>query len=383
MAETHAAVVVAPDKFKGSLTAAEAARHIAVGLRAVLPDLEVRLAPVADGGDGTVDALVASGFRRVEVTVAGPTGQPVDASYARRDDTAVIELAEASGMRRLPGGRTDPMGSSTRGTGDLILAALEAGCRRLVLGVGGSASTDGGAGMLQALGVRLLDDRGHEIGPGGRGLQNLTSVELDRLDPRLAGTTMMLASDVDNPLLGAEGAAAVYAPQKGANAEQVAELEDGLRRWSDLVGSVIGQGLAGAPGAGAAGGVGYAALAMLAAKRRPGVEVVLELIGFDDLVTGARLVITGEGALDDQTLRGKAPMGVARAAGRQGVPAVAVAGRSALSAGHLESAGLAAAYPLGLLEPDPTICLRDAGRLLEELTATVLAPAWLMRGAAS
>jgi glycerate kinase len=370
-------VVVAPDKFKGSLTALQVAERIAAGLHRFRPDLELRLAPIADGGDGTLAAVLACGYAPVPVIVTGPSGTSIEATFVRRDRTAVVELAEASGLRRLTGGRLNPMDASSRGTGELIRAALDLGCDQVIIGLGGSACTDGGAGMLQALGVHLLDRAGQELGPGGAALRSLHTVDLTGLDPRLASTRIVVASDVDNPLLGRTGAAAVYAPQKGASDAQVEELELALRRWAQLLAEATGRQLSAAPGAGAAGGVGYAALTLLEAQFRPGIELILELIDFEALLPGAALVITGEGSLDEQSLHGKAPVGVATAAGRHGVPTIAVAGRSSLSKKELQAGGLAAAYPLTSLEPDPAICIADAGRLLEDLVATKLAKDWL------
>jgi glycerate 2-kinase len=370
-------VVIAPDKFKGSLTAAQAAAHLAAGLLRFRPDLPIRLAPVADGGDGTLEAVLACGYSLLPVVVSGPTGQPVDASFAVRADTAVVELSEASGLRRLPGGRLDPLRATSRGTGELVRAALDSGCAQIVVGLGGSACTDGGAGMLQALGVRLLDRQGQELGPGGAALRGLHEVDLDDLDPRLADTRIVLASDVDNPLLGPKGAAAVYAPQKGASAEQVDELDDGLRRWAEVIADVTGQDRSASPGAGAAGGVGFAALAVLGAGMRPGIELILELIEFETLLPGAQLVITGEGSLDQQSLHGKAPVGVATAAARYDLPTIVVAGRSLLTAEEAQAGRIRTAYALTDLEPDPAVCIREAGRLLEKLAATVVGPEWL------
>jgi glycerate kinase len=372
-------VVVAPDKFKGSLTAARVAAHVAAGLRAAVGGIEVREVPVADGGEGTVAAALAAGFHRVEVPVHGPTGRALRAGIAVRGDTAVVELAAASGLAVLPDGRPAPLAASSVGTGELVRAALDAGCRTVVLGIGGSAGTDGGAGLLVGLGARLLDRHGAELGPGGGELSRLDRVDLGGLDPRLATTSVILASDVDNPLLGPRGAAAVYGPQKGADPGQVAALEDGLRRWVRALGAALGApavAAADAEGAGAAGGVGYAALAALAARRQPGVEIVLRLTGLRERLAGASLVITGEGSLDAQTLHGKTAVGVAAEASRAGLPAVAVAGRSLLGADGLAAAGLAAAYPLTDIEPDPGRCMTDAGPLLERLAARVAAD-WL------
>jgi glycerate kinase len=357
-------VLVAPDKFKGSLTAAEVASAVAQGLADVHPGLEIQTLPVADGGDGTVDAAVAAGFRRIRVPARGPTGEPVTASYAVRGDTAVVELAEASGLHRLPGAPS-PLDATSAGTGDLIAAALQAGCRRIVLGVGGSACTDGGAGMLAALGARLLDDAGRDLPPGGEALSRLASLDLSELD--LSEVDIELASDVDNPLYGPNGAAFVYGPQKGASPDDVETLDAALRHWA----SIAGPGFAERPGAGAAGGVGFAAMAVLGARMRPGITLLLELLGFDDALSGASLVITGEGSLDQQTLSGKAPAGVARAAAAKGIPCVAVSGRCQLSSTELASAGLAAAYALTDLEPDPARCMAEAAPLLRRLAHRV------------
>jgi glycerate kinase len=364
-------VVVAPDKFKGSLTAAQVAGHVAAGLARAAPGLEVVQVPVADGGDGTLDAAVSAGYRRVPVRAEGPTGEPVDTAYAQRDGVAVVELADASGLVRLPGGRLAPLTASSYGTGQVIRAALDAGCRRVVLGIGGSASTDGGAGMVQALGGRLLDAGGGEVGRGGAALAELRSLDLGGLHPALPETEVVVASDVDNPLLGPSGAAAVYGPQKGVSPDQVAQLDAALARWAEAVHRATGVDAAGAPGAGAAGGVGFAALAVLGARLQPGIDLVLELVGFPAALPGARLVITGEGSLDAQTLSGKAPAGVAAAARAAGVPVVAVAGRSLLSPADLRPAGILAAYPLSDLEPDPARSMAEAGPLLERLAARV------------
>lgn len=364
---TH--VLVAPDKFKGSLTAAEVAEAVVAGIGLSRPEVPVRALPMADGGDGTVAAAVAAGFSRVDVPARGPTGQRITASFALSGTTAVVELAEASGLHRLPDGVPAPLTASSAGTGDVLAAAVRSGARRVVLGLGGSACTDGGAGMMTALGARLLDRAGADLPPGGAALRDLARLDVSGLDPALAGVTVVLASDVDNPLLGPAGAAAVYGPQKGARPAAVRILEDGLRRWAEVVG-----GDPAAPGAGAAGGVGFAALTLLGASMRPGVEVLAELLGFDEAVRGARLVVTGEGRLDAQTLRGKAPAGVAARAA--GAPVVAVAGQCALTAAQLRRSGIAAVYALTDVEPDPARCLANAGPLLTTVAAR-LAEEWL------
>ena len=366
-------IVVAPDKFKGSLPAAQVAAAVAAGLRSGLaragcPAAELVTIPVADGGEGTVDAAVAAGFERVPVTAAGPAGDPVRSGYARRGEVAVVELAGVCGLARLPGGRPAPLAASSFGAGEVLRAALESGARRIVLGVGGSASTDGGAGLLQALGARVLGASGELTAPmGGGALRDVVALDLTGLHAALHGTEIILAADVANPLTGPDGAAEVYGPQKGASPAEVAVLAAGLRRWAAVVAATIGTDWSQVPGAGAAGGVGFAALAVLGATRRPGIELVLDLAGFETALDGADLVITGEGSLDTQSLAGKTPVGVARAAGRHGIDVVAVAGRSTLTAAELAAAGIAAVYPLSALEPDLERCRAEAASLLRRV----------------
>ncbi len=367
-------VIVSPDKFKGSLSAAAVAAHLRVGLLRAVPAYDVRIAPVADGGDGTVEAAVASGFDRVTVAVTGPLGAAVSASIAVRAETAVVEMAQASGLHLLAA--LDPLRASSYGTGELVRAAMDAGSSTVILGVGGSASTDGGTGMLEALGARLTYRGESPPGRGGGVLTDLGAVDLSGLDPRISATTFIIASDVDNPLLGRQGAAAVFAPQKGATADDVALLETGLRRWADLVAADVGTDFSGEPGSGAAGGVGFGAMAGLGAHARPGIELILEMIGFADLLSGARLVVTGEGSLDEQSLRGKAPVGVARAAAERGVPTVAVAGVTSLSATALRAAGFAATYTLQQLEPDLDRSMAEPEPLLERIGERI-AEDWL------
>lgn len=359
-------VLIASDKFKGSLTAAEVAAAVSAGVRRVRPDVHIVSVAVADGGDGTLAAAEAAGFARVEVTVAGPTGAPVRTAYARRGDTAVVELADASGLVRLPGDR-DPLGASSIGTGEVMAAAVDAGARRIILGIGGSASTDGGAGLLRGLGARLLDRSGHVVAEGGGVLGDVTTLDLRALRARLAGVEVVVACDVDNPLTGPTGAAAVYGPQKGATPDQVAALDEALGHWADVVAQAAGVDQRDRPGAGAAGGVGFAALALLGAELRPGIGLVLDLVGFHPLLARADLVITGEGALDTQTLHGKAPAGVAAAARAAGVPVVAVCGANRLDPAALEAAGIRAAYALTDVEPDVRRCLAFGARLLVDL----------------
>lgn len=368
-------VLVAADKFKGSLTAVEVAERVTAGLRRVVPDVLVEALPVADGGDGTVAAAVAAGFERREVRVAGPLGDEVTAAYALRDGTAVVEMAEASGLQRLPEGVLAPLTSSTYGSGELLRAALDAGARTIVFGVGGSATTDGGAGMLAALGARFLDAGGEPVAPGGGGLAGLASADLSGLDPRLSGVELVLASDVDNPLTGPKGAPAVYGPQKGASPDDVTALDAALAHFAKVLEATEGVGArvaeyAASPGAGAAGGIGFGAM-LLGARFRPGIAVMLDVLGFAPALDRADLVITGEGSLDEQTLHGKAPAGVAAAARAAGKEVVAVCGRLALPAEVLGRAGIRRAYPLTDVEPDVAKCIADAGPILERVAESI------------
>ncbi|MET9532711.1 MULTISPECIES: glycerate kinase [unclassified Streptomyces] len=382
-AVTEAArVLVAADKFKGSLTAVEVAERVTAGLRRVVPGVQVETLPVADGGDGTVAAAVAAGFDRHEVRVTGPLGEQLTAAFALRDGVAVVEMAEASGLQHLPAGVFAPLTATTYGSGELLRAALDAGAASIVFGVGGSATTDGGAGMLAALGARFLDADGQPVGPGGGGLSELATADLSGLDSRLAGTEIVLASDVDNPLTGPKGAPAVYGPQKGASPEQVEALDAALAHFAAVLEKSIGAGAAEAalaPGAGAAGGIGFGALVGLGASFRAGIDVMLDVLGFAPAVARATLVVTGEGSLDEQTLHGKAPAGVAAAARAAGKEVVAVCGRLTLPAEVLGRAGIRRAYALTDLEPDVERCIANAGPLLEQ-AAENIARDFLVRG---
>lgn len=372
-------VVLAPDKFKGCLTATEVVEAVASGFLAVDPDADVVRLPIADGGDGTVAAALSRGFTAVPVNASGPTGEPVSAIYARLDQQAVIELAGVCGLDLLPGRRPDPLEASTYGLGQVLAHAISSGATDIVLGIGGSASTDGGAGMVQALGARLLDRRGRELPPGGAALQDLAGLDLTGLRQALGSVSIVVASDVDNPLLGRRGAAAVFGPQKGASPDDVALLDRALTVWADRVAEATGTNLAEKSGAGAAGGTGFAALALLDAELRPGIELMLEWLDFDRAVRGADLVVTGEGSLDEQSLAGKAPVGVAAAAARAGVPTVAVAGRSLLTDERLRSAGIARVYPLAAVEPDVAKSIANAAALLHGMGRRI-ANDWLSDG---
>ncbi|QIS06870.1 glycerate kinase [Nocardia brasiliensis] len=360
-------VVLAPDKFKGSLTAPQVAAALAAGITRVAPTVTVEQVPVADGGDGTVDAFVTAGWRRVELVAPGPTGVVTNASYAMRGSTAVIELAAVVGLVKLPGGQTDPLEASTYGLGVALAHALDNGVTEIVLGLGGSASTDGGAGMVQALGGRILTADGRELPRGGAALTQAARLDRSGLHQRLRACTVTVASDVDNPLLGSAGAVAVYARQKGASAADLGTLEAALRNWAQLAGPEF----ADRPGAGAAGGTGFGALAVLGAQVRSGIEVILELLDFRTLLAGATLVVTGEGALDRQSLHGKAPIGVCAVANALRVPAVAAVGRTLLSAREIRAAGFAECYALADLEPDPDRSMAAAATLLEQVGAKI------------
>jgi len=342
-------ILIAPDSYKDALPARDATDAIARGLRRALPEVEAIRCPMGDGGEGTLDALLAAtGAERRKTEVQDALGRPRPAAWGWQPATrsAFIELAEASGLQQLARDERSAMHSTTHGVGELIGEALDAGAERLLLTLGGSATNDAGAGMLQALGARLLDAAGQELPAGGAALERLERLDLAGLDPRLAGLKVDTAVDVDNPLLGHRGASAVFGPQKGATAEEVTRLDAALARFAYFAASALGVDHRGLPGAGAAGGMGFAARAFLGAELRPGIELVMNQVGFDALLDDAELVITGEGQLDGQSLAGKTPVGIARRARLRGVPVVALAGRlgEGWQAAHEE--GISAAFAL-------------------------------------
>ena len=361
-------VVIAPDKFKGSVTAAQAAHAMGLGLQRGDPTLTTVQCPVADGGDGTLGTVLAAGFERIPVYAKGPTGQVVQTAYARSGKTAVVEMAEICGLQRLPGGVPAPMTASSHGLGKVVAQALDHGCRDIIIGVGGSASTDGGAGFLTALGATVRDHNGARLDPSGTPVGNAAHLDLTAMHPDIACATFTLAVDVDNPLYGPLGAACVYAPQKGANPEQVHELDHALRRWADVVEHETKTDYRTAAGAGAAGGVGFVALAVLGARMQPGIDVILDRIGLDRHLRGACAVVTGEGSLDHQSLRGKAAVGVCRRASAHGVPTFAVVGVSALAPAEAHAAGFAGVYALSDLESDRERSMNRAAELLTAAT---------------
>jgi glycerate 2-kinase len=326
-------VLVAPDKFRGTLTAAQAAAAIAAGWRRTRPADEIQQVPLADGGEGTMDALVAAlgGERRI-ARVHGPLGDEVDAAFGLAPSAGgrlgVVEMALASGLALVSERRRDPLRASTRGTGELILAAVAAGATEMLVCIGGSATTDGGAGMAQALGVSLLDGSGQPIRPGGGGLLDLKRIDTRGLDRRVRQVRFQAACDVDNPLTGPQGSAHSFAPQKGATPEDVVLLDRALGHLAAIVHRDLGLDVRDLPGAGAAGGLGAGLVAFLGARLRRGVEIVMEAVAFPARLARAELVITGEGALDASSLRGKVPGGVLDAAREVGIPAVVLAGRA-------------------------------------------------------
>ncbi|MCY7892881.1 glycerate kinase [Bacillus vallismortis] len=322
-------IIIAPDSFKESLSALEAADAIERGFQSVFPGADYRKLPMADGGEGTVQSLVDStnGWIKEQV-VTGPLGEPVKAFFGMMGDgkTAVIEMSAASGLHLVPVERRNPLVTTTRGTGELMAAALDAGAEHLMIGIGGSATNDGGAGMIQALGGRLLDESGREIGPGGGALSQLASLDISELDPRLENVKLEVACDVDNPLTGPKGAAAVFGPQKGATEDMVDVLDQNLAHFADVAEKALGTASREIKGAGAAGGLGWSLLAFLDADLKRGIDIVLEAVDFEDEVQDADLVITGEGRIDSQTIYGKTPIGVAKAAKSYDVPVIGIAG---------------------------------------------------------
>lgn len=324
-------IVIAPDSFKGGMTAKEAAEAIEVGLQPIFPDAEIVKVPMADGGEGTVQSLVdATAGQLIHETVTGPLGTPVDAVYGLLGDgeTAVIEMASASGIQYVNEHTHNPLITTTYGTGELMIAALNRGATQLILGIGGSATNDGGAGMAQALGVQLLDATGTALVPGGGALDQLTSIDLSQVDSRIATTQILIASDVTNPLVGPDGASAVFGPQKGATSAMVVQLDANLTHYAAVIQETLGLELADYPGAGAAGGLGAGLLAFTKSEMRKGIEIVIEYAGLKEKAQGADLVFTGEGGIDFQTKFGKTPYGVAQAtkAVAPDAPVVVVAG---------------------------------------------------------
>jgi len=324
-------IVIAPDSFKGNLTAREVADAIEVGIRRVMPDVEIVKVPMADGGEGTVQALVdATSGEIITAEVTDPLGNRINAVFGilgnREPKTAVIEMASASGLPLVPLDKRNPMITTTYGTGELILKALDIGCKRLIIGIGGSATVDGGAGVAQALGIRLIDKDGNDIPRGGGGLKYLDRIDISGIDQRLKETEIIVACDVDNPLVGPRGASAVFGPQKGATPEMVEQLDMFLDRYADIIKRDLAVDVKYAPGAGAAGGLGAGLMAFFKAQLKSGIDIVISASGLENSLKDADLVITGEGKIDRQTIYGKTPIGVAKSAKKYGLPVIAFAG---------------------------------------------------------
>jgi len=321
-------IVIAPDSFKGSLTAIEVSDAIEKGIREVFPEAEIIKIPMADGGEGTVECLVnATRGEILRERVTGPLGDEVSAHYGILGDkkTAVIEMAAASGLTLVPEGKRNPLITTTYGTGQLIEAALDQGCRKMIIGIGGSATNDGGAGMLQALGVKLLNQEEKEIAFGGRELRKIVKIDISCMDNRLSDIRVLVASDVNNPLCGPQGASRIYGPQKGATPEIIEELDESLAYFAELIKRDLHKDIKGIPGAGAAGGLGAGLMAFLNAELRPGIEIMIEVVKLEQAIKDADLVITGEGKIDSQTIFGKAPIGVAKIAKKYNILVIAVA----------------------------------------------------------
>lgn len=376
-------VVLAPDKFKGSLTAVEAAAALAEGIRKAAPDAQIRTVPVADGGEGTVEAAISAGHQRMASEVTGPLSSVrARADWAFRPGPqgggeAVVEMAEASGVELLAPGARNAGKATSRGTGEVMTDALILGATRLLLGLGGSACSDAGSGLLHALGMRSEDLQGNPVPDGVEHLHRIHRITVEHLDPRWDGVDVVLASDVDNPLLGSQGAVTVFGPQKGVKPEDVCSYESGIVNFLNVLAEAAGmqwgehaeqhvRAMADHPGAGAAGGVGFAALAILGAFRRRGIEVVLDLVNIDSALEDATFAVTGEGSLDEQTLQGKAPVGVAQAAVAAGVPVVAVSGRCRLSETQIADAGLQRVWSLSELAGDAEESMRRVRPLLQQ-----------------
>lgn len=340
-------IVIAPDSYKESLSALEVATAIEQGFREIWPDANYVKIPVADGGEGTVEAMVeATAGRIVRVNVTGPLGKPVDAFYGLSGDerSAFIEMAAASGLELVPSGLRDPLKTTSWGTGELIRHALDTGVEHIIIGLGGSATNDGGAGMMQALGARLLDSQQNEIAPGGAALETLAQIDISQLDTRLAACRIEVACDVTNPLTGNEGASAVFGPQKGATPEMIVRLDKALAHYAQLIARDLNVDVSGLAGGGAAGGMGAALYAFCGAELRRGIEIVTDALQLDACVVDADLVITGEGRIDSQTVHGKVPVGVASVAKRYNKPVIGIAGSLTADVGVVHQHGIDAVF---------------------------------------
>ncbi|ELE1960006.1 glycerate kinase [Vibrio vulnificus] len=373
-------IIIAPDSYKESLTAMDVAIAIEKGFKQVLPDAHYVKLPMADGGEGTVQSMVdATGGTIIEHTVTGPLGQRVDGFFGLLGEgkTAVIEMAAASGLHLVTPDQRNPLITTTFGTGELIKAALDHGVKHIIVGIGGSATNDGGIGMAQALGIKLLDAHGNALGYGGGELAKLATIDCSQLDPRLAQVRLEVACDVDNPLCGPKGASAVFGPQKGATPEMVTILDKNLAHYAAIIKQQLGVDVRDMAGAGAAGGMGAALLGLLNAELRPGIEIVMDAVHLDEIVADADLVITGEGRIDSQTIHGKTPIGVARTAKKHGLPVIGIAGCLSADCSVVHEHGLDAVFAVVNRSVDLPTALAEAAENVE-LTARNVAAAFCM-----
>ncbi|KJY81866.1 glycerate kinase [Vibrio galatheae] len=369
-------IVIAPDSYKESLTAMEVAIAIENGFKEIMPHAEFIKLPMADGGEGTVQSLVdATGGQIVAATVTGPLGQPVEGFYGLLGDgsTAVIEMAAASGLHLVEPEKRNPLLTTTYGTGELVKAALDAGVKHIIVGIGGSATNDGGIGMAQALGASLTDAQGVELAYGGGALENLASIDLSGLDSRLAEIKLEVACDVDNPLCGAKGASHVFGPQKGATPEMVELLDKNLAHYAEVIRQTNGKQVIDQAGAGAAGGLGAALLGLFDASLRPGINIVMDAVNLAEVVKDADLVITGEGRIDSQTIHGKTPIGVARIAKQYHLPVIGIAGSIAKDCRVVHEHGLDAVYSVVLGATDLPTALKEAAFNVEMTSRNIAA----------
>jgi glycerate kinase len=360
-------IVIAPDSFKGSASSLEIAQWLQSGISSVNSKATIIKVPIADGGEGSLDSVINAGFMAHTFTVTGPVGNPVAARIGIKADTALVELAEASGLSKLPMNKLEALNATSFGTGELILHALNLGAKRIILAIGGSACTDAGAGALQALGAHLRDSQRKEIAHGGAALSNCATIDLSELDTRLTGVEFILASDVDNPLLGAMGTAAIYAPQKGASPSDVDLLEKSIATFA----SVAGTKEVDTPGSGAAGGFGFMAYTFLSAKHRSGIDTFIELTEFESQCQGADLVITGEGMYDSQSLSGKAPIGIYAVASRLNIPVALICGQAKLNSSVEGAPNFAEIYSLTSFESDISKCIENPRPIVEKIGQSI------------
>ncbi len=374
-------IVIAPDSYKESLSAMDVAIAIEQGFKQILPNAEYVKLPMADGGEGTVQSLVdATGGDIIEHVVTGPLGQTVTGFYGLLGDgkTAIIEMAAASGLHLVEPEKRNPMITTTFGTGELILAALDKGVEHIIVGIGGSATNDGGLGMAQALGIRLLDETGESLGFGGGELAKLHTIDMQAIDPRLAKIRLEVACDVNNPLCGEKGASQVFGPQKGATPQMVAQLDSNLAHYAEVIKQQLGHDVLNRPGAGAAGGLGAALMGLFNAELRPGIEIVMDAVNLLDVVADADLVITGEGRIDSQTIHGKTPIGVARTAKKHHVPVIGIAGSLTHDCGVVHEHGIDAVFSVVNGAIDLPTALSQAAQNIE-LTARNVAATLQMK----